>query len=133
MTFVKILAFWPVLVSLGVLLIAAGIFYFLRNRRPSPAELERRRRDMIQKIGKMGDGTITELQGALVSYSYHVRGIEYEATQDLDGLEAYLPPEQWGMIGAVGIKYDPRNPANSIIISEKWSGLRKMSNSKVNS
>jgi hypothetical protein len=125
-------AYWPLLVALGVLLVAAGIYYFLRNRRPSPAELERRRREMIQSTGKMGDGTITEWQGSLLSYSYHARGIEYQATQDLEGLEAYLPSDQSGMVGSVGIKYDPRNPANSIVVSEKWSGLRKTSNSKAN-
>jgi hypothetical protein len=128
-----ILAYWPALVAFSALMIAGGVAYYLRNRRPSPAELERRRRQMIHGIGKMGDGTITELQAPVVSYSYHVRGIEYLATQDLNGLEAFLPPEQWGIIGPVSIKYDPRNPANSIILSEKWSGLRKTSNSKVNS
>jgi hypothetical protein len=133
MNFIEIPAYWPVLVAVGVLLIAGIVFYVLRNRRPSAAELERRRREMLQSTGKMGDGTITELQGSLLSYSYHVRGIEYQATQDLSGLEAYLPTEQGGMFGSVGIKYDPRNPANSIIVSEKWSGLRKTSNSKVNS
>jgi hypothetical protein len=29
------------------------------------------------------------------------------------------------MIGPVSVKYDPRNPANSIVISEQWNGLRK--------
>ena len=127
-----ILAYWPALVALIGLLIAGGVAYYLRSRRPSPAELERRRRQMIHGIGKMGDGIITELQGPLASYSYHARGIEYLATQDLSGLEAFLPPEEWDIIGPVTIKYDPRNPANSIVISEKWSGLRKTSNSKVN-
>ena len=128
----EVLAYWPALVALCALLIAVGVVYFLRSRRPSPAELERRRREMINAIGKMGDGTITELQPPLVSYSYHARGIEYEATQDITGLEAYLPTEPQGMVGPVSIKYDPRNPANSIVISEKWSGFRKP-NSKVNS
>jgi hypothetical protein len=128
-----ILAYWPALVAFIALLMAVGVVYYLRSRRPSPAELERRRRQMIHGIGKMGDGIITELQGSLASYSYHVRGIEYLATQDLSGLEAFLPPEEWDIIGPVTIKYDPRNPANSIVISEKWSGLRKTSNSKVNS
>jgi hypothetical protein len=132
MRFPEMPVYWPLLVSLGVLLVAGGIYYFLRNRRPGPAELERRRREIIQSTGKMGDGTITEWQGSLLSYSYHAHGIEYQATQDLEGLEAYLPSAQSGMIGSVGIKYDPRNPANSIVVSEKWSGLRKTSNSKVN-
>jgi hypothetical protein len=125
-------AYWPVLVALGVLLVAFAIYYFLRSRRPGPAELERRRREMIQSTGKMGDATITEWQGSLLSYCYHARGMEYQATQDLEGLEAYLPSDQSGMVGSVGIKYDPRNPANSIVVSEKWSGLRKTSTQRQN-
>jgi hypothetical protein len=27
-------------------------------------------------------------------------------------------------LGPVSVKYDPRNPANSIVVSEEWSGLR---------
>jgi hypothetical protein len=132
MNFGELLAYWPALALAGVVLVAAGGAYLWMNRRPTAAELERRRREMINRIGKMGDGTITEWEQPLVLYNYHARGIEYEATQDLSGLEAHLPPEQWGMVGPVSIKYDPRNPANSIVISEKWSGLRKPSNSKVN-
>jgi hypothetical protein len=78
----------------------------------------------------MGDATITEVQQGLVCYSYHVRGIEYQATQDVSSLEAHLPADDWEIIGSAGVKYDPRNPANSIILSEKWSGLRKNSNQK---
>lgn len=130
MTSEALLAYWPALVAVVALGVAGVVFSFLRKRRPTPAELERRRREMIDGIGKMGDGTLTEMQGSLMSYSYHVRGIEYQATQDLNGLEAHLPPDQSGLIGPVSIRYDPRNPANSIILSEGWSGLRKTSSSR---
>jgi hypothetical protein len=113
--------YWPVIAGLGVIPAAFGVYLWMRKR-PSPAELERRRRETIQEIGKMGDAAILEVQGDLVSYSYSVRGIEYQASQDVSGLET---PDQWATIERVSIKYDPRNPANSIILPESWSGLRK--------
>jgi hypothetical protein len=116
-------------ISTAALLLAAGGAYgvraYLRNR-PTPAELERRRRVMLHATGKMGDATVTELRESIVFYSYDVRGVEYNATQDLSDLLPSLPPEVLAAIGlgAVSVKYDPRNPANSIVLSENWSGLR---------
>jgi hypothetical protein len=122
-----VLPYWPALFIAGAVVMgAAGVYSWLKKR-PTPAELERRRREMVNQIGKMGDGTVTEVQQPLITYTYHVRGIEYQAIQDISGLEASLPSEQWGVIGSVSVKYDPRNPANSIILSEHWSGLRKTS------
>ena len=83
---------------------------------------------MVNRIGKMGDGVITEMHDSLVSYCYQVRGIEYLATQDVGSMGLELLPEKWGTIHAVSVKFDPRNPANSVIISEKWSGLPKSAN-----
>lgn len=107
-------------------LVALAAFFvvrYLRNR-PTPAELERRRRADINSRGKIGDGEVIDVEGVAVLYSYHVGGVGYEAAQDVSSLESYLPPDLMSMIGPVSIKYDPRNPANSIVICESWSGLR---------
>ena len=44
------------------------------------------------------------------------------------GVQHLMPlggiPRNATNIGPVSIKYDPRNPANSIVLSEEWSGLR---------
>ena len=121
----SLLPYWPAPAFVILLIIGTTVYFVWLKKRPTAAELERRRRERINSIGKMGDGLITEVHDGLVSYSYHVRGIEYQATQDISALSAFLPEEQWGIIGSVGIKYDPRNPANSIFVCEKWSGLRK--------
>jgi hypothetical protein len=42
-------------------------------------------------------------------------------------LEALLPEDQMSMIGPALVKFDPRNPANSIVLCEDWSGLRRRS------
>jgi hypothetical protein len=127
MKFEELLPYWPVPVAITLLIAGVASYFAWLRKRPDAGELERRRREQINRIGKMGDGTISEVQNDLACYKYQVRGIEYQATQDVSGLEAYLPEEKWGIIGSVGIKYDPRNPANSIFLCEKWSGLRKAS------
>ncbi len=113
----------------GVLAAAAvgwGLHSYYRNR-PTAADVERQRRAMLNAIGKMGDGSVIELQGSTAIYSYDVRGVGYTASQDLSVLEEQLPPDPWVIIGPVSVKYDPRNPANSIILCEYWTGLRKTS------
>ncbi|MDQ6665705.1 MAG: hypothetical protein M3Z23_15100, partial [Acidobacteriota bacterium] len=67
-----------------------------------------------------------ELQANVIEYSYHARGVGYTAWQDLSSLQAYLPEDRWSVVGPVSVKYDPRNPANSIVLCEQWSGLRKV-------
>ena len=126
MDLAELARYWPGL-FLGGLLVAGLVVWGLMRKRPNPAELERQRRALIDSIGKIGDGTIMEVQPHLISYSYHAHGIEYLASQDVSALEIILPADQWGMVGPVSVKYDPRNPANSIVISERWSGLRRTS------
>ena len=94
-----------------------------RLARVSPQEMERRRRAELVAAGKMGDATLQELRGDHLFYSYGVRGVEYTACQDVSGLRAVLPQEL-SAAGVVCVKYDPRNPANSIVIAEEWNGLR---------
>ena len=96
---------------------------WLRNR-PNPDELERRRRETLVRNGKMGDGELVDMDAASVVYSYHVRGVGYTAAQDLASLASLLPEDPMKIIGPVSVRFDPRNPANSIVLSERWSGLR---------
>jgi hypothetical protein len=106
--------------------LAAGgvvMWRWLRSR-PSADEMERRRRDTLVRTGKMGDGEILEVETASVVYSYSVRGVGYTATQDVAALTSFLPEDPMKMIGPVSVRFDPRNPANSIVLSERWSGLR---------
>ncbi len=65
-------------------------------------------------------------------YSYSIGGVQYEASQDVTALRHLLPPEPERLIGLASLKYAPRNPANSILICERWSGLR-ISGSQVGS
>lgn len=91
-----------------------------------PEERERRRRADLVAYGKMGDATLVEVRENLIFYSYDVRGVEYTASQDVTPLKSYLPAE-FSVSGPVSVKYDARNPANSIVVAEQWSGLRAKS------
>jgi glutamine synthetase adenylyltransferase len=89
----------------------------------TPEERERQRRLWLVATGKMGDASLVEIRDDLVFYSYAVRGVEYTASQDVSRLGQRIPTDLSAM-GAVSVKYDPRNPANSIVIAEEWTGLR---------
>ncbi len=108
-------------VVLVILLSILGYRAWQRSR-ITPAERERRRCAWIMATGKMGDAALVEIHESVVFYSYGVRGVEYTASQDL-GLLGRAPVDL-ADVHALSVKYDPRNPANSIIMSEDWSGLR---------
>ena len=107
-----------------VLLVVIGVRRWKASR-VTPAERERRRRAMLVARGKMGDAVLVELHDDLVFYTYSVRGVEYTASQDVSGLKDQFPQDLSALL-AVGVKYLPQNPANSIVLAEDWSGLRQL-------
>lgn len=114
------------LALLGVLCVIVGMMAYRAwdLARVSPEERERQRRAVLVGHGKMGDAMVVEIRGDLLFYTYAVRGVEYTASQDLSHLQPYLPADISVLVGPVAVKYDPRNPANSILLAEEWSGLR---------
>jgi hypothetical protein len=94
-----------------------------RASRISPEEKERRRREAIASYGKTADAMLVDIQEKLLFYSYTVRGVEYTASQDVGFLQgAQSAGLELGM-KPIMVRYDSRNPANSIVVSEQWSGL----------
>ncbi len=111
-------------------LTTVGLTVWLRRKHPTEDELERSRRLSVSRQGRMADGIVIEINDHVIEYSYMVRGIEYNASQDLRPLERLLPGEEHRLIGAVNLKYLKDNPANSIVLSEEWSGLRVVSRAR---
>jgi hypothetical protein len=112
--------------ALGVVLVglAAVLGYRAwKSLRITPEEIERRRRAELVAQGKMGDAQLVEMREGFLFYSYAVRGVEYTASQDVSLLQERLPRD-FSIAGPVSVKYDARNPANSIVVAEEWSGLR---------
>ena len=121
------------LIAAGVSGAMALIWYVVRRRRVSAEEMERRRRVELAASGRIIDGIIVDAplyhaeelaQGApaLISFKYRIAGVVYECSQDVSTLPEET--EDFRIDLPVSIKYDPRNPANSIVVAESWSGLR---------
>ncbi len=126
----------PVLITAGVAaaaLIGGAVFYILK--RPSAAERERRRRLSVYRQGRITDGTVfdvdepgaSESLGAvrLLYYTYSIGGVDYSTCQDVSTLIEQIGEDPAALIGSVYVKYHSKNPYNSIIVCEEWSGLRK--------
>ena len=115
--------------SLCVLLAGlTGLAAWATLRKSSTPEKREQRRRLVHATGRLGDATITEATEDALFYTYSVRGVQYAASQDIGSLRARLPAVPDRLIGSLaGIKYSTRNPANSILICEEWSGLRTLS------
>jgi Protein of unknown function (DUF3592) len=90
-----------------------------RFRRKKEDEASRIAR--LAKTGRMADGAILDAviddHGKVlqVTYTYMLAGVQYESSQDLSATqqersEQYAPGRQ------IVVRYDPRQPANSIVV-----------------
>ena len=110
----------------------AGVTSYLKRRsRPSADELERERRHTLSTTGRIVDGSITETQWLpglpdlvphTLIYRYRIAGVTYECAQDVSPLSEHVRDVRIDL--PVQVRFDPRNPGNSIVVSETWSGLR---------
>jgi hypothetical protein len=112
-----------VLAAVLVVLLAVMAWRAWQRSRVTPEERERRRRVWLVATGKMGDAVLAEIRDDLVFYNYVVRGVEYTASQDVSKIPDRVPADL-SQMPSVSVKYDPKNPANSIVVAEEWSGLR---------
>ena len=111
------------LVVVLVLALATLVYRAWQRSRVTAEERERRRCARLVAVGKITDAMLVEIRENAVFYSYLVRGVEYTASQDLARLLDQTALDFSG-ISAMSVKYDARNPANSIVAAEEWSGLR---------
>jgi hypothetical protein len=109
----------------GVLAVLVAIIAWRawQRSRITPDERERRRRQWLVATGKMGDAALVEIHDDLVFYTYGVRGVEYTASQDVSKIADRVPADL-SQMQSVTVKYDPKNPANSIVVAEDWTGMR---------
>ena len=109
----------------------AGLWLLLRKGRKSASERERERRLAVNSVGRMTDGTLLDAPDSagepgnlgLLFYRYSVAGVEYSTAQEIYGLRHKIRPEICSPGATAMVKYDPRNPFNSIIVCELWNGL----------
>lgn len=137
-----------VLIAIGVGVVTAiGVAsYAMMRRKPTAEEVERERRDLLARSGRITDGTImdTMVKEAhsedsiaaeesaqtgtsaptpdIIVYNYRIAGVTYECAQDVTALAEYVHGIRTDL--PIQVRYAPHNPANSIVVAESWSGLR---------
>ena len=102
-----------------------------RWRRKSPDEMERLRRLGVNACGRIISGRIAELvepvaggpPGPILLYDYEVAGVTYEAAQDLSALPEIAAAAPFLPGQTTSVKYDPKQPTNSILACEAWCGI----------
>jgi hypothetical protein len=123
----------------GTAAAAASVWQWIRSHRTTPEQRERQRRQRLAQMGRICDGTVLDVQEfsanghgptQLLIYSYDVGGVSYEASQDVTHLRQIVDIESCRLGLPSSVRYDPRNPGNSIVVSEAWTGLRMESGSR---
>ena len=126
-------------VTLAVALFSVGMWFLLRKR-PTPEEIERARRQLLARAGRLVDGMlldICEVEAVprskseqprtltMLLYSYRIGGVDYEASQDITDMRDVVNPSQVRAGFPCSARYLPGKPQNSIVVAEEWSGLRE--------
>jgi hypothetical protein len=118
----------------GSIVIAAGLaaLHLTTRRKKTPEERERERRERLDVVGRIIDGTVIDVvelhpdephASQLLIYNYDVAGVQYEASQDVTHLRHHVDLHNCRIGVPTSVKYDPHNPGNSIVVSERWTGL----------
>ncbi len=124
---------YPLLLG-GAATLALALVYALRRKRKTPEDLEKERRDWINTVGRITDGTVIDVHevsstgdgsAQMLIYQYDVAGVSYEASQDVTYLRQLINLHSCRLGLPTSVKYDPHNPGNSIVVSESWVGLRR--------
>jgi len=115
-----------------ILLIA---YIFLRSKPKTADDIERERRLWLEKVGRITDGTVIDVQetqqspehrsAILLVYQYDIAGVSYECSQDVTYLRPMINLHSCRLGLPTSVRYDPQNPGNSMVVSENWMGLRQ--------
>jgi hypothetical protein len=121
-------------VALGTIGLAVGGYALLRRKPKNAVDVERERRTWLNTVGRITDGTVIDVQEiatnadrsfTMLIYQYDVAGVSYEASQDVTYLRQWINLHSCRLGLPTSVKYDSRNPGNSMVIAEGWMGLRQ--------
>jgi hypothetical protein len=123
-------------IASGVAVIAvmgSAALWLLFRKRPTPAELERARRQFLVQSGRLADGMLLDIFEVeagdgrtltMLLFSYRVGGVDYECSQDITDMPGVVDAKQVRAGFPCTVRSQPGNPQNSIVVAEEWSGLR---------
>ncbi len=117
--------------ALGMVVLGVAAVALFRRKRQAVEDLERERRDFLEEVGRIIDGIVLDVQeveidgreAQMVIFQYEVSGVNYEASQDVTMLRPWINLQSCRTGLHASVKYDPLNPGNSLLITEKWNGL----------
>lgn len=94
-----------------------GFFDIFRKKQE--VDLEAKRREYLNRFGRITEGAIidsetTDEGGEVVYYSYNVHGADYESSEILSA-DKLGDPLKYAPGASVGVRYDPKQHANSIL------------------
>ena len=91
-----------------------ALFKFSRKRKPD-SEIERRER--LLKNGRITEGRILDCDDEItqIFYIYSINGADYESSELLTE-DQRLRTQDYAPGAKVSIRYDPRQPGNSIVV-----------------
>ena len=94
-----------------------GLFdIFKKNKN---IDLEAKRIEYLNRFGRITDGEIIDSEmtdtGEVIYYTYNVHGANYESSEILSS-ERLINPLKYAPGAKVGVRYDPKQHANSILV-----------------
>ena len=119
---------------LGIVGLAVVSYALLRRKAKTADDVEFGRRTWLNTVGRITDGTVIDVQeittkmnrpATMLIYQYDVAGVSYEASQDVTYLRQWINLHSCRLGLPTSVKYDSRNPGNSMVIAEGWMGLRQ--------
>ncbi len=95
-----------------------GLFNFFK--REKTVDLDEERRRFLVASGRITDGRITDSEPAknareIVFYVYTLNGVDFESSEMLTA-EQMEDPLKYAPGAKVGVRYDPRNQGNSMLV-----------------
>lgn len=93
-------------------------------RRATPESKERARLAALDSNSRSIEGTLTDETEGVLYFTYEVRGVTYHAAQDVKLIGGAADGPQDYCLGPITVRYSTTNPANSMVLSQQWSGLR---------
>ncbi len=120
--------------ALGAIGLAVASYALLRRKPKTARDVEHERRTWLNTVGRITDGTVIDVQeithdpsrpATMLIYQYDVAGVSYEASQDVTYLRQWINLHSCRLGLPTSVKYDSRNPGNSMVIAEGWMGLRQ--------
>ncbi|MCA1590537.1 MAG: selenium-binding family protein [Acidobacteria bacterium] len=95
-----------------------GLLSRLKRKIPIDPHIERRR--LLVRTGRITDGRIIDTEtdregGEIVFYVYTLNGVDFESSELLSE-EQRRDPLRYAPGAKVGIRYDPKNQGNSMLV-----------------